>query len=121
MLAIGKEMNTGKQIISNLEELINKSLEKLENIKDLWLSGNLEDKRRLNKTLFPEGIYFDPKKHQYLTRKINSYLELVDSISRSYADKKIGPSKKIIGKSYPVARMGFEPMCARGAYESCAH
>ena len=64
LLAIGKEMNTGKQTISNLEELINKSLEKLENIKDLWLSGNLEDKRRLNKTLFPEGIYFDPKKHK---------------------------------------------------------
>jgi hypothetical protein len=36
-----------------------------------------------------------------LTRKINGYLELVNSISRSYADKNIGPSKKIIGKSYP--------------------
>ena len=71
----------------------------------------------MNKTLFPEGIYFDRKKHQYLTRKINCYLELVNSISRSYADKNIGPSKKIIGKSYPGARMGLEPMCARGAYE----
>jgi len=57
----------------------------------------------MNKTLFPEGIYFDRKKHQYLTRKINCYLELVNSISRSYADKNIGPSKKIIGKPYPVA------------------
>jgi|688.fasta_scaffold326701_1 hypothetical protein len=52
-----------------------------------------------------------------LTRKINGYLELVNSISRSYADKNIGPSKKIIGKSYPGARMGLEPMCAIGAYE----
>jgi hypothetical protein len=50
----------------------------------------------MNKTLFPEGIYFDRKKHQYLTRKINGYLELVNCISRSYADKNIGPSKKII-------------------------
>jgi len=108
LLAIGKEMNSGKQTISNLEELLNKSLEKLENIKDLWLSGHLEDKRRLNKTLFPEGIYFDRKKHQYLTRKINGYLELVNCISRSYADKNIGHSKKIIGKSYPVARTRFE-------------
>lgn len=56
-----------------------------------------------DETLFPEGIYFDRKKHQYLTRKINGYLELVNSISRSYADKNIGPFKKIIGKSYPVA------------------
>ena len=54
---------------------------------------------------------------QALTRKINSYLELVDSISRSYTDKKIGPPKKIIGKPYPVARMGLEPLCATGAYE----
>ena len=42
---------------------------------------------------------------QALTRKINCYLELVNTISRSYADKKIGPSKKNIGKSYTVASM----------------
>ena len=80
LLAIGKELNSGKPTISNLEELLEKSLQKLENLSKIWLDSTLDEKRRLHKTMFPDGIFFDPKNHQYLTRKMNSYVELVSSI-----------------------------------------
>lgn len=106
LLDIDKELNNGKRTISNLEELLEKSLEHLENISRLWASSNLEEKRRLHKTLFPEGIYYDPKNHQYLTRKMNSYVELVYSLSTSCEGKKIGLSNLNFEKSCPVAEVG---------------
>lgn len=100
---INKELNNGKKTISNLEELLEKSLEKLENISKIWASGNLEEKRRLHKTLFLEGIYYAPKNHKYLTSKMNSYVELVTSLSTSCEGKKIGLSNINLEKSCPVA------------------
>ena len=88
LLAIGKELNSGKPTISNLEELLEKSLQKLENLSKIWLNSSLDEKRRLHKTMFPDGIFFDPKNHQYLTRKMNSYVELVSTISNTCGDKK---------------------------------
>jgi len=38
--------------------------------------------------MFPDEIFFDPKNHQYLTRKMNSYVELVSTISDACGDKK---------------------------------
>jgi len=71
-----------------LEELLEKSLQKLENPSKIWLNSSLDEKRRLHKTMFPDGIFFDPKNHQYLTRKMNSYVELVSTISNTCGDKK---------------------------------
>lgn len=112
LILINKERNNGNQNLSNLDMLLDKSLERLENIKEMWVSGKLEEKRTLHKSLFPEGIYFDAKNHQYLTRKVNSFVELVSRMSMGYEDKKEGLPKKMIGKSFPVARMGLEPMAS---------
>ena len=51
-------------------------------------NSSLDEKRRLHKTMFPDGIFFDPKNHQYLTRKMNSYVELVSTISNTCGHKK---------------------------------
>lgn len=34
--------------------------------------------------MFPDGIYYDVKNHQYLTIKVNSFVELVKTMSNSY-------------------------------------
>ena len=83
ILQISKELNDGNIKISNLESLLKNALKKLENISKIWASGELDAKRALQKTLFPEGIYYDVKNNEYLTRKKNKFIELVNCISTS--------------------------------------
>lgn len=99
MQTIGKELNTLTPQISNLENLISHSLEKLENLSQIWVSSDLENKRTLQKTLFPDGVYYNVKNHQYLTRRINSFLDVVEYISKSCEENKNGTSQSFLEKS----------------------
>ena len=108
LLAIGKELNNGKLTISNRDELLKKSRERLENLSEMWVSSDLQEKRRMHKTMFPEGIFYDPIKHQYLTRQINSYVELVASISTDYEAKKNRTLQTNVEKSCPVSGSRLE-------------
>lgn len=73
-----------------------------------WHSSDLEEKRRLHKSLFPEGIYYDSEKRRYLTRNINSHLELVACFSATYKDKKNRTSHTDDEKSCPVPESRLE-------------
>ena len=105
---ITKELNSGNLTISNLENLLSKSLKKLENISKIWASSDLEGKRALHKTLFPEGIFYNAQNHQYLTRKTNQFVELVSSISSAYSGNKNRSSQNFIENSYPVPESRLE-------------
>lgn len=85
-----QELNKTLPEISNLEKMIEKSVERLQNISKIWGSVGLEDKRNLQQTLFPDGIYYDVKNHQYLTKEINSFVLLSHTISKDYEVKKKG-------------------------------
>ena len=104
-----KELNNTVPEISNLENLIDKSVEYLQNISKIWGSVGLEDKRNLQQTLFPDGIYYDGKNHQYLTKEINSFVLLSQTISKDYEVKKKGINQIEPEISPSVARPGFEP------------
>lgn len=67
IVKVNKELNNGKVKISNLESVLKTALNKLEKLSKIWGSGELEDKRALQKTLFPDGIFYDAKNNQYLT------------------------------------------------------
>ena len=108
LLEINKELNNGKLTISNLENLLSKSLEKLENLSKIWGSSDLEEKRVMHKTLFPEGIFFNAQKHEYLTRKTNQFIELVASISSGYEENKKRSLQNNIENSYPVSGSRLE-------------
>ena len=96
---ISKELNNGKVKISNLESLLKNALKKLENLNKIWVSGELEVKRAFQKTLFPDGIFYDAKNNQYLTRNINQFVELVSCLSSSCEDIKKEDSSNLIEKS----------------------
>lgn len=104
-----QELNKTLPEISNLEKLIEKSVERLQNISKIWGSVGLEDKRNLQQTLFPDGIYYDVKNHQYLTKEINSFVLLSHTISKDYEVKKKGINQVDPEISPSVARSGFEP------------
>lgn len=99
---IDKECSNGNQTISNLEKLISQSLKKLVKLNTVWSSSDLEGKRILHRTLFPEGIFYNVQKHEYLTRKVNSFVELVSSISSSCNENKKRNLQKNIEDSCPV-------------------
>ena len=97
MQKINQELNYGNGKVSNLEKLISQSLKKLQNITKIWGSSDLEGKRMLHKTLFPEGIFYNVEKHQCLTREVNKFVELVSSVSNSCeGKKKMGTLKKFL-------------------------
>lgn len=106
---INKELNTVLVPLSNLENLIEKSLEKAQNISKIWHSSDLENKRNLHKMLFPGGIYYNAEKHQYLTREMNQYFQLITSLSKSLKENKKGNPQKLIENSLSVAGSGVEP------------
>ena len=104
-----QELNKTLPEISNLEKLIEKSVERLQNISKIWGSVGLEDKRNLQQTLFPNGIHYDVNNHQYLTKEINSFVLLSNTISKDYEVKKKGINQVEPEISPSVARPGFEP------------
>ncbi|MBN2396426.1 MAG: recombinase family protein [Candidatus Atribacteria bacterium] len=95
--------------ISNLESYIQRSIEISQNIHNYWQLGNLEEKRKIQKLVFPEGIIIDTTNRTYLTSKVNS-LFLAKSQFKRIAG---GANKKLPTKngeeSYLVAGAGLEP------------
>ena len=107
---VSKELNTLMIPLSNLDKLISTALKKLRNLGQVWASSDLENKRRIQKTLFPDGIYYNVRKHEYLTTKTNMFVELTSSISMNYAEKNKGNFQHYAENSPPVPRTGIEPV-----------
>jgi site-specific DNA recombinase len=83
-----KEMNILTPQISNLNKLISSSLKKLQNLSIMWASHDLENKRWMHKTLFPDGVYYDATKHEYLTTQTNEFLDLTHCIATTWIENK---------------------------------
>ena len=54
----------------------------------LWKNADLERKKKIQKLVFPEGIFWDKKKRAFLTKKRNATFDILDGISESYRNKK---------------------------------
>lgn len=81
------EFNNLSPTISNLDKLLASALDNLTKLIAIWSSSNLDIKRRVQKALFPEGIFYDVKKHEYLTKKTNTFLYLTDYLSKQFSDE----------------------------------
>jgi site-specific DNA recombinase len=66
--------------LSNPALLIDHSLEIISNLSDFWVSGDYDDKRKLQEVLFPGGVLFDEQSNNYRTQQVNSILQLIHSI-----------------------------------------
>ena len=98
---------------SNLENYIQNSLELFSNINDVWGSSDFSAKQKLQKVLFPEGIWYDRQKDKVRTTRVNSVLELTSTISAIYKDKKRGQTLNFNDLSSRVTPEGFEPSTLR--------
>lgn len=106
---VAKEVSTLAPKISNLEKLLSSALQKLSKLALVWASSKLDVRRRIQKTLFPDGILYDVKNHEYLTKRTNSFLYLTDYLSRSFEGEGIKKSRQIGGMSSWAPPAGLEP------------
>lgn len=71
------------------------------------LSGNL-DQNILDHYL-QIGVQYDPEKHCYLTKNVNSYFGFINTLSNIYKENKKGTNQNEIDLSPTVAGSGVEP------------
>lgn len=70
--AIVENMNGCPVSGSNLDYFINRSVEISTELPSLWASSDYSNKQKLQNLIFPEGIYYNKKKDESRTTKVNS-------------------------------------------------
>ena len=105
-----KNMGNGLEKVSNLNKYISLSQDVAANLTKYWCYNDLATKKRIQETVFPEGIIIDLEKRQYLTKKVNSFFSAIPTLSSILENKKSGLSDNFSEKSAVVAGTGLEPM-----------
>jgi hypothetical protein len=62
---------------------VNEAIEIARNIHHYWDSSDLETKLKLQKTVFPKGLWIAPSQRGYLTRYVNYFFRRIPFFSRS--------------------------------------
>ena len=111
------EINATHQKIADLENklsnhdiFIDKAMNICENLSNYWVCGTSENKQRIQKMLFPEGLYIVPEKRTYLTQNMNQVFQLIPlftGVSEGHKTKKVTVSGDF---SLLVAGTGLEPV-----------
>lgn len=103
-----KELEKTQLKLSNSDELIDKSIEIGCKLESYWENADIEDKKIMQKVLFPEGILFDKKTDRYRTENVNVVLEVMLKLSDDYDKKISGKIEELLALSALVARSRFE-------------
>ncbi len=74
--------------LSNLEKAIPEIVATASNLSTLWHNSDYETKRRIEKLVFPQGIFWDKEIRNYRTENRNKVFDLIDNFSMSYGNKK---------------------------------
>jgi site-specific DNA recombinase len=96
--------------ISNQEKLIDKALNFCQNLSNNWALGDIHQKLKIQKTLFPEGLIINPENREYRTKKINQLIGAIQDIAKDSRDKDNKKSHPKGGLSCLVAGTGLEPV-----------
>ena len=108
--ALKQEMGNYLEISSNLEIAVKKGLKIAQNIGQVWVSSDFDNKTKIQKLVFPEGIAYDRQKNEFRTFRVNTIFSLIADVARVSEQKKIGQPLKVNRNSRLVARRGIEPL-----------
>ena len=107
--AMSKEIDMSQIDSSNLELAVSKCLTIAQNLSQAWVSAEYEQKQRLQKLIFPEGIMYNKQKGVVRTVKVNCLFESIPLLEGISAENKKGDPIQNRLKSNQVPRTGFEP------------
>ena len=75
---------------SNLQIAIDKALKMSSNLSELWVSGDLSQKKKIQSLVFPSGIGYDKLKGKVQTKRVNSIFSAIPLLSADLAKIKSG-------------------------------
>ena len=75
---------------SNLQIAIDKALKMSSNLSELWTSGDLAQKKKIQNLVFPSGIGYDKLKGKVQTKRVNSIFSSIPLLSSDLAKTKSG-------------------------------
>jgi len=78
-----------------LENAIKKGIKIAQNIGQVWVSSDYDNKAKLQKLIFPEGIAYDKQKNEFRTPRVNTIFELFAGLTSTSGAKKIGQPLKV--------------------------
>ena len=73
---------------SNLENAIEKALELSASLNDIWANGDLKQKQKLQKLVFPSGVGYDKSNDRVRTSKVNAIFYANHLLSKGLEGKK---------------------------------
>ena len=107
--SINNMLEECKRDSSNQKEVIKKSLKICANISKIWQSGNLNVKEKLQRLVFPNGIYYNQRKNSVRTERVNSIIKLNVELTKEVNGKKNCESVSYDTSAILVGVAGFEP------------
>lgn len=109
LFKLEEKLQNGTFDLSNLEKAIDVAIKYCLNLPEMWASGNLEVKRRIQNLLFPSGLVYDFKNSNYRTERINEVFRFIPDVARAVEGNKKG-TIDLNNQLSPLVRMtGFEP------------
>ena len=79
---IGELLSKSTFKLSNIEKMIRKAIEIALDLPKMLVSANVDNKKQIQKMLFPEGLVYDFKKGEYRTLRVNVFFQRISVISR---------------------------------------
>ena len=89
---------------------IDKALKMSSNLSELWASGDLPQKKKIQSLVFPSGIGYDKLKGKVQTKRVNSIFSAIPLLSMDIAKTKSGESVNFNQFSARVTPTRFEPV-----------
>lgn len=101
--ALEPDFDMDEKTISNFESMIDKAVDFSRNMQKYWLLARVENKKQIQKLVFPDGLILDTKNRQYLTSNTNELFVLNRSFLNEYEVDEKGLSTQKSEKSSTVA------------------
>ncbi len=108
--AIEEQMDANEKKISNHKIHVEKVTEKIKNISDCWGRGDIENKIRIQKLIFPEGLSIRVENREYLTKKVNGIFQLISMFVGVEEGSENEKTHQNIDGFSSVAGTGLEPV-----------
>lgn len=102
-----KRLNDLAMVNTEIKDLVANALKKVANIDRRYENGNIEEKRAIIGSMFPEFLLFDGTQHR--TKRINSAIALICQSSSELKHKKNGTNLSFLDLPQEVNCAGFEP------------
>jgi site-specific DNA recombinase len=95
---------------SNLIKAIEKALKMSSNLSDLWVSGDLKQKGRIQNLVFPSGIGYNKLNGGVQTKRVNAIFSSIPLLTKDLSKIKSGESINYNKFSARVTSTGFKPV-----------